>query len=127
MCLIDQVESWDNAGIKCHASSHRKPDHPLRLNDELSAIHLIEYGAQAMAIHGGLLKGTAIPGYLAAIRNVHFHITKLDSIASDISILATLLITTDAGAIYEFAITGDNKQLAEGRATIINTKLEKKS
>ncbi len=55
MCLIDRVLSWDPSQIHCEADSHRNPEHPLRHLGVLSAVHIIEYGAQAAAIHASLL------------------------------------------------------------------------
>ena len=54
MCLWDEVIEWDADRIRLRAYNHRDPTHPLRSNDRLRAIHLCEYGAQAMAVHGGL-------------------------------------------------------------------------
>jgi len=44
------------------------------VNNSLSAMHLIEYGAQAMAIHRGLLTGKSLQGFLAAVRDANFFI-----------------------------------------------------
>ena len=55
MCLLDTVESWDAETIHCRSLSHLRADNPLREKGRLAALHLAEYGAQAMAVHGGLL------------------------------------------------------------------------
>src|SRR5215475_4731421 len=84
MCLLDGVVSWDDASILCVTNTHRDRDNPLRGDGQLSTVHALEYGAQAAAIHGGLRARTAgttaPPCYLAALRDGHLHITRLDFI-----------------------------------------------
>jgi len=121
MILIDQVEDWGDKFIICNTISHMAKDNPLRLNGILSSIHLIEYGAQAMAIHGGLLTGKASPGFLAAARGVHFHIDCLDQIQGPMIISAQAELKIKNGAVYEFHITDStNTLLVDARATVIN-------
>jgi predicted hotdog family 3-hydroxylacyl-ACP dehydratase len=55
MCLLDGVEAWDMRSIVCVSSTHRSVANPLRRDGRLSALHAFEYGAQAAAVHGGLL------------------------------------------------------------------------
>ena len=54
MCLLDGVIQWDDESIVCVSNTHRDPSNPLRNNGQLSAVHALEYGAQAAAVHGGL-------------------------------------------------------------------------
>jgi predicted hotdog family 3-hydroxylacyl-ACP dehydratase len=122
MLLIDQVDSWSNKQIYCTTQSHLASDNPLRLNDSLSAIHLIEYGAQSMAIHGGLLSGKSSPGFLAAVRGAHFHIDNLDNITSPLHIEASAELKIENGAVYSFLITDSHDTLLlDARATVIHT------
>ena len=55
MCLLDRLEAWDDVAIRCTTGSHARPDNPLRTASGLLAPNLVEYAAQAMALHGGLL------------------------------------------------------------------------
>lgn len=122
MSLIDQVNSWGDTEISCTTLSHLADDNPLRLNNSLSAMHLIEYGAQSMAIHGGLLSGKASPGFLAAVRGAHFHIDNLDHITSALNITASAELKIENGAVYSFRITDShNTLLLDARATVIHT------
>lgn len=57
MCLLDEVIEWAPRSIRCAASSHRDPANPLRGPLGLSSMAGIEYGAQAMALHGALSAG----------------------------------------------------------------------
>jgi len=119
MCLIDEVIFWDNNNIQCQTRSHLNAQNPLRHDKLLSAIHLLEYGAQAMAIHGGLLHDTATPGFLAAIRQARLFIETLDTIDSPLTINATALTRSRSGVIYEFDITVGAQHLIQARATVI--------
>ena len=86
MCLWDEVVEWDASHIRLRARNHRDPLHPLRSGDRLHAVHLCEYGAQAMAVHGGLRAqqagGVARPGLLVALRDVRLHVMRIDDRAS---------------------------------------------
>src|SRR4051794_13876660 len=66
MCVLDRLLRWNETELVCSASSHRDPANPLRSATGLLAPVLIEYAAQAMALHGGLLSppgADATPGY----------------------------------------------------------------
>ncbi len=123
MLLIEQVDLWSDKQICCSTQSHLASDNPLRLNNSLSAMHLIEYGAQSMAIHGGLLSGRSSPGFLAAVRGAHFHIDNLDHITGTLYIVASAELKIENGAVYSFRITDSHDTLLlDARATVIHTK-----
>ncbi|MGA8707904.1 MAG: hypothetical protein WB646_13060 [Steroidobacteraceae bacterium] len=126
MCLLDTVLSWDPDSIHCSASSHRLPDHPLRAHGRLGAACLIEYAAQAMAVHGALLASAparatpaAAIGMLASARSVELLIADLDSIACDLSIRALRRHGDARGALYEFEVGSDTRLLARGRTSVL--------
>jgi len=121
MCLIEQVDVWDIDNIVCRTNSHRDLQNPLRLNGELSSMHLLEYGAQAIAIHGGLLSKTKIPGFLAAIRNAKLHIARIDTLDCEIIINAKAEMKTENGAVYTFLISAADQTLVEARATVVKS------
>ena len=120
MCLLDAVESWDTANILCRAISHRDVRNPLRCNGELSALCAIEYGAQAMAVHASLLgaaAGKPRSGYLAAIRDAEFLVSRLDDCADDLSVRAERLGGDEHGMQYAFSVHAAGAELARGRLT----------
>jgi predicted hotdog family 3-hydroxylacyl-ACP dehydratase len=120
MALIDTVESWSEQHIICRTGTHQNVENPLRLDGALSAIHLLEYGAQAMAIHGGLLSGKASPGFLAAVRGAHFYVTRLDDIPGELNVQADAELKIQNGAVYQFRVTDSNNTvLIDARATVI--------
>lgn len=124
MCLWDRVVLWDDLHIVLHAGNHRDPTHPLRSPDgRLRAVHLCEYGAQAMAVHGGLRARatgiTAKPGFLVALRGVELHIDRIDTLPGLLQCTATVLVDSDAGWQYQFQLEHDGLVLAKGRAAVI--------
>src|SRR6266705_5950988 len=95
MCLLDEVRQWDDRSIVCITNTHRDPANPLRRDGRLSALHALEYGEQAAAVHGGLRAraagATAPPCYLAALRDAHLHVARLDDLASPLEVRAQRL------------------------------------
>ncbi|MBW3549658.1 MAG: phosphotransferase [Proteobacteria bacterium] len=123
MCLWDEVLDWDASHVRLRAQRHRDPDHPLRSRGRLHAVHLCEYGAQAMAVHGGLRAraagGAASPGVLVALRGVQLHVARIDDLAGALECTAEALLESDSSWQYAFRITHAGIALAEGRAAVM--------
>ena len=123
MCLLDEVVQWDDRSIACLSNTHRDPANPLRRHGRLSAVHAFEYGAQAVAIHGGLRAraagAIAPPGYLAALRDGRLHVARLDHIHLPLRICATHLFGDGANTVYEFVLSAAKVLVAQGRVTIV--------
>jgi len=108
MCLLEQVLSFSNAGIVCRTESHLNADNPLKTNGKLSKMHLIEYGAQAIAVHGGLLEqqsGNNEPklGYIATVKNVKWGV--FNPLTEFLEIKANAIMGDETSKLYEFTIT----------------------
>lgn len=123
MCLWDEVVSWDADRITLRAGTHGSPSNPLRSGDRLHALHLCEYGAQAMAVHGGLRAreggGAARPGMLVALRGVVLHVDRIDDLAGPLEGEAEQLAESPASQQYAFRIHHAGRLLAEGRAAVM--------
>ena len=123
MCLWDEVVEWDTAGIRLRARNHRDPGHPLRSQNCLHAVHLCEYGAQAMAVHGGLRAREqgqrARAGVLVALRGVTLHVERIDGLAGDLECEAQPLAEDANSQQYAFRITHAGVVIAEGRAAVM--------
>jgi predicted hotdog family 3-hydroxylacyl-ACP dehydratase len=128
MCLLDQVVEWDASRIRCEASSHRAADNPLRAHGRLGIACGIEYAAQAMAVHGALLAeaqadGGPAPvpaaGYLAGVRSVRLHASRLDDVQDDLSVRAERMMGDAGGVVYEFQVHAGTRLLLGGRAIVI--------
>ena len=123
MCLWDEVRGWDAGSIHVAAHNHRDPAHPLRMHGRLHAVPLCEYGAQAMAVHGGLRArqsgGRAKAGLLVALRGIELHVTRIDDLPRTLECVADVLTDGEAGWQYAFRITHAGDLLAEGRAAVM--------
>lgn len=124
MCLLDGVTFWDAERIECVASTHLARGNPLRVDGHLLGVHLIEYGAQAIAVHGGLLapvkRRSFKPGYLAAIADAHFYVDTLAAVSSELHVEAKALMRSEAGVVYTIEVSSKEKgSLAEARATVV--------
>ncbi|GAB3510460.1 phosphotransferase [Pseudoxanthomonas daejeonensis] len=120
MCLWDEVSGWDVQGIRLRAWNHAHPSHPLRARGRLHALALCEYGAQAMAVHGGLLAagqgGRAAAGVLVALRDVVLAVDRIDGLAGALEGEAELVAASGSSQQYVFRIHHDGRLLASGRA-----------
>jgi len=123
MCLLDRVETWDDDTIVCYSNSHLLADNPLRRKENLSSINLLEYAAQAMAVHGGLhdrQQGKQMTeGYLAALRDVKIDLCNIDKLETELRIDATKILSHGGNMIYTFSVLTDKDELASGRATVV--------
>ena len=123
MCLWDEVVAWDAQRIVLRSQGHRHPAHPLRSHDCLRAVHLCEYGAQAMAVHGGLMArergSVAPPGMLVALRGVELQCDRIDDLPGALECEAEALIAGEGAQQYRFVLRHAGVVLAEGRAAVI--------
>jgi predicted hotdog family 3-hydroxylacyl-ACP dehydratase len=123
MCLLEEVIEWNETEILCTAISHMHIDNPLRRRKRLASVHLLEYGAQAIAVHSGLQAretGMAVSaGYLAALHDVTLNEDYIECIESPLSIHARKIVSMTNGCIYQFTVTGDDSLLASGRVTVM--------
>jgi predicted hotdog family 3-hydroxylacyl-ACP dehydratase len=122
MCLLDRVLFWDDGCIECISGTHRAPDHPLRTHGRLGSACLIEYAAQAMAVHGSLLQpplpGTSRSGMLTSARAVELLVARVDDLAGDLLIRAERQHSDARGALYGFRVSEGARLLAYGRASL---------
>ncbi|WP_076997143.1 hydroxymyristoyl-ACP dehydratase [Variovorax sp. KK3] len=128
MCLLDRLESWDTHHVHCSTCSHRHADNPLRTARGLLSPNLIEYAAQAMALHGGLIAQEGSPpsaGFLASARNVRLAVARLDDVEGALQVHAQRVSGDASQVLYEFTVKNDaGRALAEGRAVVVlNTPL----
>ena len=125
MCLLDAVSTWDAQTIHAVSAGHTRLDNPLRGAHGLHAVHLAEYGAQAMAVHGALLarsRGveTMRPGMLVSLRDVQLFEEYVDQLEGQLDVHAECLYADDSGAQYAFRVEHNGRVLASGRAAVIH-------
>lgn len=133
MALIERVLGFDAGHIHAQADNHRDRGHPLRHDGRLHAIHLCEYGAQAMAVHGALCARAAFgnggddsaspadmrPGLLTALRDVQLHVDRIDDLPGPLSIHAQREQADARAWLYAFQVHHGRQQLASGRAMVV--------
>jgi predicted hotdog family 3-hydroxylacyl-ACP dehydratase len=123
MCLLDQVLFWDHGCIECSSGTHRQHDHPLRAHGRLGAACLIEYAAQAMAVHGALLQpappGVNRAGMLTSARSVELLVAHVDDLEDDLLVRAERQHSDGRGALYGFRVSAGTRLLAHGRASLV--------
>ncbi len=120
MCLLDEILSYDERSVVCRTASHTFPDNPLRCDGRLPAIAGIEYGAQAMAVHGALQSAqTAQGGLLAGARAVRCSARYLDQESGPLTVRAERLVAEGGRLLYAFAIEGAGAELVSGRIAVV--------
>ncbi len=124
MCLLASIEKYDALHIVCRAHSHRDAHNPLRHAEQLSVQAGIEYAAQAIAAHGGLLarqrdaQASPRQGMIAVLTDVRWHVERLDTVADDLIISAERLAELPQGLHYRFALHSAHQTLLEGEMMI---------
>jgi predicted hotdog family 3-hydroxylacyl-ACP dehydratase len=120
MSLLSGVLSFDDTSILCVSDQHLNDANPLKEQGVLGSWLMVEYGAQAAAVHRALLaeggEGLAKTAYLAQLKSVSIkerHITN-----EILDIKAICLSNTDMAAAYQIEIYGGDKLLLGGRVTL---------
>lgn len=123
MCLLERIVHWDENGATLATTTHRSAANPLRRRGRLHAVHLCEYGAQAMAVHGGLIARkegrVAKPGVLVSLREVRLAVDRIDRLGGELLVEAVRLLGGAGGVQYAFRVTHGGRELAKGRAAVI--------
>jgi predicted hotdog family 3-hydroxylacyl-ACP dehydratase len=117
--MIERVVRWDRESIVAATTRHRAADNPLRRDGHLAAVHLAEFGAQTMAIHGGLLSqadGKELrPALLVSVRDLAVTRDFVDDLPGEIEISARVLLATPANFQYVFEVQHEGVHIAGGR------------
>ena len=124
MSLLDEVVAWNEGAIHARSQTHRQSDHPLRSPEGLHAVHLIEYAAQATAVHGALLAraGGEPPlaaGRLVSLRDIEVAMEWTDQVKSHLDIHAEQIAGNREGAHYQFRVLAVGTILVAGRMAVM--------
>ena len=122
MCVLDEVIEVDNKVIRCLSRHHLDECNPLK-EKNLGVWTLIEYGAQAAAVHKGLtdsdegaLAPSAKAAYIAQVKNIQ---VSEPTVVSDIlTVKAECLVSDLSAAAYQITISANDKELLSGRVTL---------
>ena len=122
MCLLERIEHWDESSVTLATSTHRDPANPLADRSGLRSIHLCEYGAQAMAAHGGLVAQAggrrASPGLLVSLRDVELHRDFVHDLDGELHVEARRIQASESAWQYSFRVLHAGTLLAQGRAVV---------
>jgi predicted hotdog family 3-hydroxylacyl-ACP dehydratase len=129
MCLLERMQSWSDTHIECIAVGHRDATHPLRTRSGLLASAVVEYAAQAAALHGALGARSAgvaaAPGYLASARDVRLAVLRLDDLAEpgagpdELRIVAHRQAGDPTRLLYAFVVAHGGRDIATGRLAVV--------
>jgi len=121
MVLLDEIIDHDTQHIHCRALIDPAAGHPLAVNDCLPATALAEYGAQAMAVHGGLLadpESPPRPGRLVALGQLELAVDTVNE-PVQVDVFGERLGGDESGNLYQFELRDGSKWLARGKATVM--------
>jgi len=125
MCLLDAVVEWNQQNIICTTSSHRYADNPLITDSRLGGMTLVEYGAQAAAIHVALIQqGDAAPqsAYLGAIKELTLNADFIEQIEGPLRVEADCILSSIGGAIYSIQVMSADQPLITARISLLQGK-----
>ncbi len=121
--MIERVLRWDADEIQVATTRHRAADNPLRRDGRLAAVHLADFAAEAMAIHGGLRAraagGKLQPALLVSVRDLTLARDYLDDLEGDLEINARSLLANAGNWQYQFTVRHAAKVIATGRVAAI--------
>ncbi len=126
MVLIDEIVSITQENIECCTRSHLLDTNPLRNKSGLPMTAALEYGAQAVALHGllNLQKNKAKPqtpkptARIIAVKSASWGQDWLHTIEQPLIIRATRLTHLDSIAHYSFELTTSTHQAALYQAQV---------
>jgi len=113
MVLIDTIVSCDENFIVCKTRSHQSQSNPLHNKTGLPISACLEYGAQALALHGIMNRsGDTRPkqASIIAIKKANWSHQWLHDIDRELIINAELKTQLDTIAKYAFSIKTENSE-----------------
>lgn len=116
MSLLEKVVAWNDNSISCSAINFLSVNNPLCEAGKLDNIILIEYAAQAVAVHLSLSNGsfdTPRSAYIGAVKDVVLAQKTQPQIEIEISALC--LLKNDNGCVYEFAAMQNTTTITSGK------------
>lgn len=121
MVLLDEITHWNSDSITAKVLAKSLLDNPLieeSDNNTFNSLLLIEYAAQAAAVHAALLAsglGEQRPAYIGATKNIIMQQKTVEP-TCPITIDAEMLLANANGAIYQI-------ECLQNQTTVISAKL----
>lgn len=125
LCLLDQIESWDAKTLIASTTSHTKTNNPFYRDGALPAVAMVEYAAQATAVHAALI-ASGPPGLrlIGALRNNHLPACPLSEFAQPIVVEVCIQLSSSQGAVYTFCASHLHEQIGSGRMTLMQSTID---
>jgi len=127
MCLVDEIIDWDHERIQCATTSHLTANNPLRVAGRLPAICVLEYAAQAFALHGMLVadeSGTAQPDaervFVALVPTLELSAEYLDGRDGALQIDGHIIFRQAGSAVYRFEAFDATGPVAGGQIGLMS-------
>lgn len=121
MVLLDAVQGWDASAIDCLSYQHRAQDNPLREQGALSCIALVEFAAQAAALHASL-NGEGINGqgtaFIGAIKALNLYRETVPEVEA-LGVSARMVLNESSGAIYQLRVAAAGELLMDARIVLV--------
>lgn len=129
MCLLDTVRQCQPDSIHVCSRDFSDCDHPLAEAGRLSAIALMEYGAQAAGAHIALtserMSSTAVPaGVVASMQHIKGLDTDLSARPPALDIVAEKRAANGRSFVYDVSVYSADQCLVTGRITLVQTTAE---
>lgn len=147
MCLVDAIESCDKTGILCVMRTSQQNDNVFWSAARPSVILLVEFAAQAAAIHGAIAEFTIDAGgyspqlltdtlaerannkpdmqavkYIGGLKKLEFFEHNLPPHPVDIKADVQCEHSDASGAIYRFELSLQDFLLCSGRMILVSKK-----
>ncbi len=122
MCMLDELLSWDSDSIECVSRPYQRNDNPLLHSGRLHCACLVEYCAQAAALHGALSQqgeGRASLAYLGAVKNLELCADYVDAATQSLTIAARCVVNNSGGSIYLIEASAPQQLLLNGRIVLV--------
>lgn len=125
MCLLDRVESWDEARICCSTATHRCARNPLRRGEVLPGLCALEYAAQALALHAVLKRPRQasqerfMEAYIVSSKRLEFGDDDLACVPGLLLVSAELVVWHESAAGYTVTVSADHRCLLAGDLGVV--------
>lgn len=124
MCLIQNIIDWSESTICCSTTAHLDADNILAIDSRLPAWSGIEYIAQALALHGVLLKGAEEQlviqkAFVATIQTAEIFTDDISQYPGALTIQATIIFSQENSAVFDCSLEYDGEELLSCECGVI--------
>lgn len=123
MSLLDRIVEWGDDFVVCATTSHQCSNNPLKFDGKLPSLCLVEYGAQAAAVHAAIVASRVDeqgkPAYVGNFKNIQCQRDNVDNDLPEIMVRAEKEASSSAGAIYQLRASVNDTDLVTATMTLL--------